>query len=42
MALVCGLIGTTMVARAVDDPKLSQAPCAAALEQFSLVAEPTG
>jgi TetR/AcrR family transcriptional repressor of nem operon len=40
MALVCGLIGTTMVARAVDDPKLSQALCAAALNQFSLVAEP--
>jgi len=40
MALVCGLIGTTMVARAVDDPKLSQALCAAALKQFSLVAEP--
>lgn len=38
MALVCGLIGTTMVARAVDDPKLSQALCAAALKQFSLVA----
>jgi len=35
MALVCGLIGTTMVARAVDDPKLSQALCAAALKQFS-------
>jgi TetR/AcrR family transcriptional repressor of nem operon len=34
MALVCGLIGTTMVARAVDDPKLSQALCAAALKQF--------
>ena len=39
MALVCGLIGTTMVARAVDDPKLSQALCAAALKQFSLAAE---
>lgn len=35
MALVCGLIGTAMVARAVDDPKLSQALCAAALKQFS-------
>jgi TetR/AcrR family transcriptional repressor of nem operon len=34
MALVCGLIGTTMMARAVDDPKLSQALCAAALKQF--------
>jgi TetR/AcrR family transcriptional repressor of nem operon len=39
MALVCGLIGTTMVARAVDDPKLSQALCDAALKQFSPVAE---
>ncbi|CAN7406548.1 TetR/AcrR family transcriptional regulator [Pseudoduganella sp. LjRoot289] len=35
MALVCALIGTAMVARAVDDPKLSQALCAAALKQFS-------
>jgi TetR/AcrR family transcriptional regulator, transcriptional repressor for nem operon len=34
MALVCGMIGTMMVARAVDDPKLSQALCAAALNQF--------
>ncbi|WP_395406853.1 TetR/AcrR family transcriptional regulator [Pseudoduganella sp. UC29_106] len=34
MALVCALIGTTMVARAVDDPKLSEALCAAALKQF--------
>lgn len=42
MALVCGLIGTTMVARAVDDPRLSQALCAAALKQFSLVAEQSG
>jgi AcrR family transcriptional regulator len=40
MALVCALIGTTVVARAVDDPKLSQALCAAALKQFSLFAEP--
>jgi len=39
MALVCGLIGTTMVARAVDDPRLSQALCAAALKQFSPAAE---
>ena len=35
MALVCALIGTAMVARAVDDPKLSHALCAAALKQFS-------
>jgi AcrR family transcriptional regulator len=35
MAMVCGLIGTTMMARAVDDPKLSAALCAAALKQFT-------
>jgi TetR/AcrR family transcriptional repressor of nem operon len=34
MAMVCGLIGTTMIARAVDDPKLSAALCAATLKQF--------
>lgn len=38
MALVCALIGTTMVARAVDDPKLSEALCAAALKQFTSLA----
>ncbi|MBC7859981.1 MAG: TetR/AcrR family transcriptional regulator [Burkholderiaceae bacterium] len=35
MALVCALVGTAMVARAVDDPKLSEALCAAALKQFT-------
>jgi TetR/AcrR family transcriptional regulator, transcriptional repressor for nem operon len=35
MALVCAMIGTAMVARAVDDPKLSTALCTAALKQFS-------
>lgn len=35
MALVCALIGTAMVARAVDDPKLSEALRAAALKQFT-------
>lgn len=35
MALVCALIGTTMMARAVDDPKLSAALCAATLKQFA-------
>ena len=35
MALVCALIGTTMLARAVDDPRLSEALCEAALKQFS-------
>ncbi|MES2015572.1 MAG: TetR/AcrR family transcriptional regulator [Pseudomonadota bacterium] len=33
MALVCALVGTAMVARAVDDPKLSAALCAATLKQ---------
>lgn len=35
MALVCGLIGTTMIARAVDDPKLSSALRSAALKQLA-------
>lgn len=35
MALVCALIGTTMMARAVDDPKLSAALCAATLKRFT-------
>jgi TetR/AcrR family transcriptional repressor of nem operon len=35
MALVCALIGTTVLARAVDDPKLSAALCAATLKQFA-------
>ena len=39
MALVCALIGTAMVARAVDDPKLSRALCAAALNQFTPAVE---
>ena len=39
MAMVCGLIGTTMIARAVDDPKLSAALCAAALKQFAPAAD---
>jgi hypothetical protein len=34
MALLCALIGTTVLARAVDDPKLSSALCAATLKQF--------
>ena len=34
MAMVCALIGTTMVARAVDDPKLSSALCAATLKNL--------
>jgi TetR/AcrR family transcriptional repressor of nem operon len=35
MALACALIGTTMMARAVDDPTLSRALCAATLKQFT-------
>ncbi|SFU37886.1 TetR/AcrR family transcriptional regulator [Pseudoduganella namucuonensis] len=35
MALLCALIGTTMVARAVDDPGLSQALCAATLKHLA-------
>lgn len=35
MALVCALIGTTMVARAVDDPKLTEALCAATLKHLT-------
>lgn len=34
MALLCALIGTTMLARAVDDPKLSSALCTATMKQF--------
>ena len=34
MALLCSLIGTTMLARAVDDPNLSRALCAAMLKQL--------
>ena len=32
MVLLCSLIGTTMLARAVDDPKLSRALCEATLK----------
>jgi TetR/AcrR family transcriptional repressor of nem operon len=35
MAMVSALIGTTMLARAVDDPRLSAALCAATLKQFT-------
>jgi AcrR family transcriptional regulator len=35
MALLCALIGTTMVARAVDDLRLSQALCVATLKQLA-------
>jgi TetR/AcrR family transcriptional repressor of nem operon len=35
MALVCALVGTTILARAVDDPKLSRALRAATLKQFT-------
>lgn len=39
MALLCALIGTTMIARAVDDPALSEALRAATMKQFSPAAE---
>ena len=39
MALLCSLIGTTMLARAVDDPKFSAALCAATFKQFLPAAE---
>jgi TetR/AcrR family transcriptional repressor of nem operon len=35
MTTLCTLIGTTMMARAVDDPKLSDALCKAALKKLS-------
>jgi AcrR family transcriptional regulator len=35
MALVCAMIGATMVSRAVDEPKLSEALRVAALKQFT-------
>jgi len=35
MSMVCALIGTTMVARAVDDPKFSAALCDATTKQLS-------
>ena len=34
MAILCALVGTTMIARAVDDPKFSAALCAATTKQF--------
>jgi hypothetical protein len=39
MALLCALIGTTMIARAVDDPALSEALRAATLKQFNPAAD---
>lgn len=39
MALLCALIGTTMIARAVDDPALSEALRAATMKQFTPAAE---
>lgn len=39
MALVCALIGTTVMARAVDDPRLSKALCEATMKQFAAAAE---
>ena len=37
LAIVTSLIGTTMIARAVDDPKLAEALCAATLKQLGAV-----
>lgn len=34
MAMLCALVGTTMIARAVDDPALSEAMRAATMKQF--------
>jgi hypothetical protein len=34
MMLVCGLVGTIMIARAVDDPKLSKALRQAAMKRL--------
>lgn len=39
MALLCALIGTTMIARAVDDPALSEALRAATMKQFNPATE---
>lgn len=39
MALLCALIGTTMIARAVDDTVLSEALCAATMKQFTSTAK---
>jgi AcrR family transcriptional regulator len=39
MALLCALIGTTMIARAVDDPALSEALRTATMKQFTPAAE---
>lgn len=38
MALLCALIGTTMIARAVDDPTLSEALRTATMKQFAPLA----
>jgi AcrR family transcriptional regulator len=38
MALLCALIGTTMIARAVDDPALSEALRTATMKQFASLA----
>lgn len=38
MALLCALIGTTMIARAVDDPALSEALRTATMKQFTRLA----
>lgn len=40
MATVCAMIGTTILARAVDEPALSDALCAATLAQFQETNQP--
>ena len=40
MATVCAMIGTTILARAVDEPALSDALCAATLAQFQDTNQP--
>ena len=40
MATVCAMIGTTILARAVDEPALSDALCAATLAQFQETTQP--
>ena len=39
MTMLCALIGTTMIARAVDDSALSEALCAATMKQFNSATE---
>lgn len=40
MALFCAMIGTAIVARAVDSPELSEALCTATMKHFEPIIEP--